>query len=362
MERRKIFKGLRVVELASVLAGPAVGMFFAELGAEVIKVENKSGGDLTRRWKQTGEDPTSDTSSYYHAVNWNKKVLFFDLLNQHDYNEVLQLIATADILISNFKAGDDVKLNLVSVDLAKKFPSLIIGEIAGYTDSTKVAFDAVLQAETGLMSINGTSDSGPLKLPIAFVDLFAAHQLKEGLLVAILQKTKTGLGSIVKTNLYDAALSSLANQASNWLNNKIIPTPQGSLHPNIAPYGEVFITSDDKDVLLAIGTDLQFNALCEVIDIPVVCTDFDFSTNDLRLINRVQLKLILQMAISKVNCLQFLTACERYKIPAGKINRIDEVFDNPDAQRMILNQTEFDNSISKRVATVAFDIVINVKE
>ena len=158
MERRKIFKGLRVVELASVLAGPAVGMFFAELGAEVIKVENKSGGDLTRRWKQTGEDPTSDTSSYYHAVNWNKKVLFFDLLNQHDYNEVLQLIATADILISNFKAGDDVKLNLVSVDLAKKFPSLIIGEIAGYTDSTKVAFDAVLQAETGLMSINGTSD------------------------------------------------------------------------------------------------------------------------------------------------------------------------------------------------------------
>ena len=170
------------------------------------------------------------------------------------------------------------------------------------------------------------------------------------------------MGSIVKTNLYDAALSSLANQASNWLNNKIIPTPQGSLHPNIAPYGEVFITSDDKDVLLAIGTDLQFNALCEVIDIPVVCTDFDFSTNDLRLINRVQLKLILQMAISKVNCLQFLTACERYKIPAGKINRIDEVFDNPDAQRMILNQTEFDNSISKRVATVAFDIVINVKE
>jgi len=359
MDRRKIFEGLRVVELASVLAGPAVGMFFAELGADVIKIENKSGGDLTRRWKQQGEDITSNVSSYYHSVNWNKKVLFCDLLNPHDYNEVLQLIASADILISNFKSGDDVKFNLVATDLVSKFPSLIIGEIGGYPDSYKVAFDAVLQAESGMMSINGTAASGPIKLPIAFVDLFTAHQLKEGILVAMIQKAKTGKGSIVKTTLFDSAIASLANQASNWLNNNNVPQLQGSLHPNIAPYGEVFMTKDLQMVLLAVGTDAQFNSLCDVLNINITSSEIDFSTNDKRLLNREELKNIIQNSLSEISCSEFLSACERLKIPAGKVNSIDEVFALPSAQKMILNQVEANNSISKRVATIAFDITPN---
>ncbi len=359
MDRRKIFEGLRVVELASVLAGPAVGMFFAELGAEVVKVENKSGGDLTRRWKQKGENISSDTSAYYHAVNWNKKVLFCDLLNERDYNEVMQLIASSDILISNFKAGDDVKFNLVADDLAKKFPSLIIGEISGYPDSEKVAFDAVLQAETGLMSINGTPESGPMKLPIAFVDLLTAHQLKEGILVALVHKAKSGLGAVVKTNLFNSALASLANQASNWLNNKIVPQPQGSLHPNIAPYGEVFNTADNQNVLLAIGTDVQFLSLFKVLNLSPIVENYDFSNNDRRLASRNRLSEILQNAIRKISCKDFLAACEINKVPVGKVNRIDEVFVYPSAQKMILEQSEADHTISKRVATVAFDINFN---
>lgn len=359
MDRRKIFEGLRVVELASVLAGPAVGMFFAELGAEVVKVENKSGGDLTRRWKQKGEDVSSDTSAYYHSVNWNKKVLFCDLLNERDYNEVMQLIASADILISNFKSGDDIKFKLVANDLVAQFPSLIVAEITGYPDSTKVAFDAVLQAETGLMSINGTPDSGPLKLPIAFVDLLTAHQLKEGVLVALVHKAKSGLGAVVKANLFEAAIASLANQASNWLNNGVVPIAQGSLHPNIAPYGEVFSTADDYLVLLAIGTDVQFNALCNVLNISSINGEVNFSTNDLRLASRNQLKDFLQNSIRKISCNDLLSACEINKIPVGKVNRIDEVFQLPSAQKMILEQTEINLSKSKRVATVAFDINFN---
>ena len=362
MDRRKLFEGLRVVELASVLAGPAVGMFFAELGAEVVKVENKLGGDLTRRWKQQGENPASDTSAYYHSVNWNKKVLFCDLLNERDHKEVMQLIASSDILISNFKAGDDVKFNLVADDLSKKFPSLIIGEISGYPDSAKVAFDAVLQAETGLMSINGNPDSGPIKLPIAFVDLLSAHQLKEGILVALVHKAKSGLGAVVKTNLFNSALASLANQASNWLNNQIVPQLQGSLHPNIAPYGEVFATSDHHNVLLAVGTDVQFSSLCKVLNLSPITDNYDFSTNDRRLVSRNHLSDVLQLAICKISCNDFLSACEIHKIPVGKINRIDEVFQYPSAQKMILEQSEADNTISKRVATVAFDINFNSPE
>lgn len=359
MDRRKILEGLRVIELASVLAGPAVGMFFAELGAEVIKVENKLGGDLTRHWKQTGEKSSSDTSAYYHSVNWNKKVLFCDLLNKHDYNEVMQLIATSDILISNFKSGDDIKFNLVSADLAKKFPSLIIGEIGGYPDSNKVAFDAVLQAETGWMSINGTRESGPIKLPIAFVDLFTAHQLKEGILIAMIHKVKTGVGAIVKTNLFDAAISSLANQASNWLNNEMIPQLQGSLHPNIAPYGEVFLTKDNQSILLAVGSDIQFLALCKIINIVAVSDFGDFSTNEKRLGNRSTLSIVIQNSLKEISCNDFLFACELNKIPAGKVNTIDEVFKLDAANRLILEQLESNNTISKRVATVAFELHYN---
>ncbi|CAN5639065.1 CaiB/BaiF CoA-transferase family protein [soil metagenome] len=352
----KIFKRIKVVEFSSVLAGPAVGMFFAELGATVIKIENKNGGDLTRSWKQPGEPATLNISAYYHSVNWNKKVVFLDLKNEKDREQAFEELKDAEIMISNFKSGDDVKFGLDPASLKKQFPSLIIAIIKGFVDSDRLAYDAVLQAETGFMSMNGTPESGPLKMPVALIDLLAAHQLKEGILCAMIHRMKSGKGSIVETSLYESALAPLANQAANWLNNKMVPGLSGSLHPNIAPYGEVFYSEDNFQFIIAAGTDQQFIRLCGVIDLPELLVDLRFTKNTERVIHRKILAEILQQKFSKLSWEEIFKKLNAEKIPAGKIMNIKQVFESTSAAEMILVQNESDGSISKRVKTVAFTL------
>ena len=262
-----MLSNLKVIELASVLAGPDVGMFFSELGAEVIKIENKLlNGDVTRKWKSANEDKNTNVSAYFSSVNWNKKHLFLNLTDKVDKQKVYNLIASADIVITNFKPGDDTKLGMDYSTLKNHNSSLIYGVINGYgSNSKRVAYDVILQAETGFMSMNGTLESGPIKMPVALIDVLAAHQLKEGLLLALLNREKTKKGAFVEVSLYDTALASLKNQATNWLMNNFIPQPIGSLHPNIAPYGETFKTKDGKLLILAIGTDHHFKMLLGVI-------------------------------------------------------------------------------------------------
>ncbi len=354
MKRNKYFQGIKVVEFASVLAGPAVGMFFAELGADVIKIENKNGGDLTRHWKTANEN--SKTSSYFHSVNWKKKSFFLDLLNETDLALAFNHISEADIVLVNFKEGDAKKFNLESNYLHTKFPKLIIGEIIGYPNSDRVAYDAVLQAETGFMSMNGNADSGPMKMPIAFIDLFAAHQLKEGILLAMLQKNKNDIGAIVTVSLFESAIASLANQASNYLNNQQTPKLLGSLHPNIAPYGEVMHTKDDKQIVLAIGSDQQFYRLCKLLDMESLASDENYRSNLQRVKNRISLNEKLKIIFSNLNADMILSQFDIHKIPAGKINNLQQVFEDENAKKMILQQLEEDQTISKRVSTIAFNI------
>jgi len=183
----KLFEGLKVVELASVLAGPAVGMFFAELGAEVMKIENKrTGGDVTRQWKSKTEPTEATVSAYYSSVNFNKTTLLLDLRESDELNQVYRLVKEADIVISNFKKGDDTKLGLDYNRLKQIKPNLIYAHLIGFASApNRTAYDAVIQAETGFMSMNGSEESGPLKFPVAIMDLFAAHQMKEGILAAL---------------------------------------------------------------------------------------------------------------------------------------------------------------------------------
>ena len=183
------FKGLKVVELASVLAGPAVGMFFAELGADVLKIEHAGlGGDVTRSWKLSSEKEES-ISAYFSAVNYHKKIVFKDLKNQEDNQWVKNQLLQADLVIANFKPGSAQKLGMDFDTLKKLNPRIIYGEITGFSGGVKrPAFDVVLQAETGFMSMNGTPESGPVKMPVALIDVLAAHQLKEGLLLALLKQ------------------------------------------------------------------------------------------------------------------------------------------------------------------------------
>jgi len=358
MKQEQFFSGLKVVELAGVLAGPAVGMFFAELGAEVIKVENKqTGGDVTRSWKLHIENPESATSAYYHAVNWRKQVIFANLTDRDDYREVMKLISKADVLLVNFKPGDEQKLGLVSEDLHKLFPRLIIGRITGFGhDDTRPAFDAVLQAESGFMSMNGEPGGASLKMPVALIDVTSAHQLKEAVLLALLQRERTGAGCIADVSLYDAAVVSLMNQSSAWLNTGFVPGKQGSLHPTIAPYGETFICADSKEVLLAVGTDQHFARLLSVIGKEELEGDLRFSTNHHRVLNRAELGEILRLSFVKRSSGEWMKKLHHHKIPGAVVMTIDEVFGQSRNREKILQQTEQDGSISKRCKTIAFHI------
>jgi len=348
---------LKVIELASVLAGPDVGMFFAEMGAKVIKVENKSTkGDVTRSWKLATESKEASVSAYFSAINYNKEYVFYDLKDQTDKQEVLDLIKDADIVIANFKPGADIQLGMDYQSLKKLNPTLIYGEINGYGKSSKrAAYDVVLQAETGYMSMNGTPTSGPVKMPIALIDVLAAHQLKEGLLLALLNKAKTNKGSFVEVSLYDTAVSSLKNQATNWLMNNFIPQRIGSLHPNIAPYGETFETKDNRFLVLAIGNNKHFNQLLEIIGANELIDDEQFSTNQLRIKNRTLLDKGLQPYFKKSLSDDLMRSFLEKNIPVGIINNVKEVFENENAQQLVLKEN-IDGIATARVKTAVFKI------
>jgi len=348
---------LKVVELASVLAGPSVGMFFAELGAEVIKIENKkTGGDVTRSWKLPSENKDASVSAYFSAVNWNKKYLLLDFSDSENLKEVKQLIQEADILITNFKKGDAEKYGLNYEEIHKTNTALIYGEISGFgADSERVAYDLILQAESGFMSMNGTEESGPLKMPVALIDLLAGHQLKEGILVALLQRQSTGIGRRVHVSLYDSAIASLANQATNWLMAKNIPQRIGSKHPNIAPYGELFKTKDGKTITLAIGSNKHFKKLCDLLDLPEIPTSMEFIDNASRVRNRERLSEILATKISQIDFALLKQNLSKEFIPIAEIKNINEVFENADATKLILEE-DIDGQKTRRVKSVVFKI------
>lgn len=243
-----MLQGLKVLELASVLAGPGVGQFFAELGADVIKVENvKTGGDVTRSWKLASEKEGEDRTAYFCSVNWGKKSLAIDLTSEKGKDIIQKLAKQTDLIIVSYKPGDAEKLNVAYSQLKEVNTKLIYGQITGYgSDNSNVGYDAVIQAESGFMDMNGEKGGDPLKMPVALIDVIAGHQLKEGLLLALLKRERTGEGSFIEVCLIQAAVASLVNQASNWLVAKSLPSRKGSLHPNIAPYGESFETRDGK--------------------------------------------------------------------------------------------------------------------
>lgn len=345
------FKNLKVVELANVLAGPAVGMFFSELGADVIKIENKlTGGDVTRSWKLPSEDVSSPVSAYYASVNWNKTSLFIDFNIKKERERVLEIIREADVVIVNYKPGDDKKWGMNYAALKKINPTIIYGQITGFGEKDKrTAFDLVLQAETGFMYMNGTPQSGPLKMPVAIIDLMAAHQLKEGILLAMMRKMKTGKGGKVSVSLFDAAVASLANQAANWLVANHNPQPIGSLHPNIAPYGEIFETIDHRKIVLAIGTDKQFKLLCEFFKSPKLSNKKAFYTNSSRVVHREKLAEILRLEFKKYSAVKIMKYCYEHDIPAGVVKSVAEVFENKETKSNLLTTV---NAKKKKISVV----------
>jgi crotonobetainyl-CoA:carnitine CoA-transferase CaiB-like acyl-CoA transferase len=349
-----MFSKLIIVDTSTVLAGPSVGTFFAELGATVIKVENASSYDVTRTWKLPSEDKNSPISAYFSSVNYGKKYIQLNLKDAHDLKQFKELIKVADILISNFKNGDEEKLGIDDATLRRCNPGLIIGKINGFgKDSDRVAYDLILQAETGFMSMNGTPESGPVKMPVALIDVLAAHHLKEGLLIALLKLKTTGKASTISVSLYDAAVASLVNQASNYLMNNHIPQRIGSLHPNIAPYGELFETKEKDLITFAIGSDTHFKKLCNYLSLIELTENSKFNSNQSRVVNRTELQEILQEKIKDLSTEAILTEMLKQNVPAGKVKNLAEVFENENLQKSILEEDNLGYK-TKRVSSIAF--------
>ncbi len=345
-------KNLKVVDASSVLAGPSVGTYFAELGANVIKIEHPTRGDVTRGWKLPSEDSDSSISAYYSSVNYLKRVIRLDL--SKDRNELVKEIEDADILLTNFKKGDDRKFGMTDSLLKRVNPRLIHGKITGYgSDSDRVAYDLILQAESGFMSMNGTPESGPVKMPVAMIDVLASHHLKEAILLALYERERSNKGCTVEVSLYDAALSSLVNQASNYLMADHIPQRIGSKHPNIAPYGELFKTKDGAIITFAIGSDTHFKRLCNTLHVEQLSEDDRFSTNQNRVVNRGELFEILQAKVADREADDILSSLSFAHVPAGKVKNLQEVFDDPKAKSLI-REEEIEGKSTKRITSVVY--------
>lgn len=345
-----------------MLAGPSVGQFFAELGAEVIKIENpETGGDVTRSWKLATEPADSDMSAYFVSVNMGKQSVALNLRHPADLNRLYSYVETADIVIASYKPGDAEKLRVDYEALRKLKADIIYGHITGFgLDDDRVGYDAIVQAESGFVFLNGEKDGMPQKMPVALTDVLAGHHLKEGLLLALIKRMQTGEGSYVTVSLVEAAISSLANQATNWLVAGQVPQRLGSEHPNIVPYGNIFKTLDRQWLMIAVGSDRQFAELCRVLRLAGLSSDPLFATNAARVRNRELLKPQLMSAFALFGIDELCEAFLAADIPFGRVNTMDQVFAMPQGKAMVL-QTLRDGLVENGLRQIAFRMNENFK-
>lgn len=350
--------GIKVLELANVLAGPSVGVALAELGATVLKVENLlTRGDVTRTWKLPTEDEATDISGYFSCVNWGKKSIALDLCKPEGLEIVYKLASVCDIVLVSYKPGDAQKLKVDYETLRIYNTKIIYAHLTGYGLKNKRAgYDAIIQAESGFTFMNGEPNGQPVKMPVALMDVLAGHQLKEAILLALLVRERTGNGQYIETSLIKSGVAALSNQATNWLVGNSIPKRMGSDHPNIVPYGTIFYTADQKPIVLAIGSDKQFAELCSVLGEPELATDPKFSSNFSRVRNREEITRIVQNLIAKRNRNELLEELENRTIPAGGVFNMQEVFQQPEVQELVMEGTTTSGMKIKGLRTVAFTI------
>jgi crotonobetainyl-CoA:carnitine CoA-transferase CaiB-like acyl-CoA transferase len=356
MNNNSPLKGLKVLELASVLAGPTVGMFFAELGASVIKVENNTtDGDVTRKWKLPKEDSETDISGYFSSVNWGKKSIALNLCEQEGLDIIYKLVAQCDIVLVSYKPGDAEKLFVDYPKMKEINSKVIYAHITGYgLKNSRAGFDAIIQAETGFTFMNGEAGGPPVKMPVALMDVLAAHQLKEAILIALFARERTGVGQYIEASLYKSGLASLANQATNWLVGNEIPQRIGSDHPNIVPYGTIYKTADDKEIVLAVGTEKQFLTLASELGRMDLVTNPKFAKNQSRVVNKTEINNILQELIIKYSREEILSLLSKKKVPAGGVFNMKEVFEIPESSEMTLQSEYADGKKIMGVRSIAF--------
>ncbi|SIR05832.1 Crotonobetainyl-CoA:carnitine CoA-transferase CaiB [Rhizobium sp. RU33A] len=329
--------GIRVIELARVLAGPWAGQMLADLGADVIKVENPEGGDDTRAWGPPfveGADGENLSAAYYHSTNRNKRSIAVDLKTPEGQETVRRLCASADVVIENFKRGGLEKYGLDYDSLKAINPKLVYCSITGFGQNGPYAdfagYDYIVQGMSGFMSITGEKDGEPMKAGVAIADIFTGIYAVTAIQAALIHVLKTGQGQFIDMALLDVMSAVLANQNMNYLISGKPPTRLGNAHPNISPY-EVVPTADGH-LILAVGNDGQFKRLCTILGIPEIAENERFATNKARVANKVEVRRIVTTETAKWQKRDLLSACEQNAVPAGPINSIAEMFADPQVQ------------------------------
>jgi crotonobetainyl-CoA:carnitine CoA-transferase CaiB-like acyl-CoA transferase len=323
--------GVKVIELARILAGPWAGQTLADLGADVIKVEAPEGDD-TRRWGPPFVERDGDkTAAYFYAANRGKRSITCDFRTAEGQETVRRLVADADVVIENFKVGGLAKYGLDYASLRAVNPRLIYCSITGFGQTGPYAhragYDFIIQGMAGLMSVTGEPDGQPQKVGVAVTDIFTGVYAATAVLAALVQRGVTGQGQHIDMALLDVATSIMANQAMNYLVSGKPPGLMGNAHPNLAPYA-VFDCADGW-IILATGNDAQYRRLCGILGLPDMAEAAEFATNADRIANRVDMTRRLTEATKRFAKADLLAACEAQGVPAGPINDLAEVFADP---------------------------------
>ena len=334
--------GIKVVELARILAGPWAGQVLADLGAEVIKVESPEGDD-TRQWGPPFIDRPDGTkdAAYFHAANRGKDNMVADFNRAGDLNKVKALIAEADVVIENFRVGSLAKFGLDYKSLVANHPGLVYCSITGFGHdgpyAGRAGYDFIIQGMSGIMDLTGFPDGAPTKIGVAYADIMTGLYAVIGIQAALRQREATGRGQLVDMALFDVMVGTLGNQAMNYLVSGRSPKRMGNAHPNIAPY-EAFEAKDGW-LIVAVGNDRQYRRFAEAIDLPA---REEWTTNARRVKNRTSLSAAIAMRVKEMKRDDLLLKLENRSIPAGPINNVKQALTDPQivARGMVVDLDE----------------------
>ncbi|MDP6974423.1 MAG: CaiB/BaiF CoA-transferase family protein [Gammaproteobacteria bacterium] len=354
-------KGIKVLDLSRILAGPWASQMLADCGAQVIKIERPNKGDDTRYWgppfikEKTSTQPPQ--AAYFHSTNRNKQSIAIDIQHKTGQQIIKDLVKNADVFIENFKVGTLARYGLDYPKLKLLNPNLIYCSITGFgqtgPSSERAGYDAMIQGEGGLMSITGVANGEPMKAGVALTDIMTGLYCSNAILAALMARNHIDKGQYIDIALLDVQVATLANQGLNYLATGNNPKRQGNAHPNIVPY-QTFNTSDGI-IMLAIGNDTQFRKFCQFVERPELADNPNFQTNEQRVINRESLIENLSKILLSQPTVWWVNELETLDIPCGPINTLQEVFNHSQIKHRNLVRKIPDNC-SKQIYTIASPI------
>ena len=327
--------GIKVVDLSRILAGPWASQMLADLGAQVIKVEQPKKGDDTRYWGppfiREASDEQPPMAAYFHCANRNKQSIAIDITHADGQQIIRDLITDADVLIENYKVGGLAKYGLDYASLSRLNPKLVYCSITGFgqtgPSANKAGYDAMIQGEGGLMSITGEPEGEPMKVGVALVDIMTGLYACNATLAALMARHQSNKGQYIDIALLDVQMATLANQGMNYLASGNNPTRLGNAHPNIVPY-QTFTTGDGS-IILAVGNDSQFIKFCQVINLAELASSPRFATNAQRVLHRGELVGLIAAVLATQPSHFWIEALEKVAVPCGPVNNLEQVFNHP---------------------------------